>query len=113
MSFDVKRQKIVSRRMFIFGLAKTALFSVFAIKIAKIQIFNKTSYTKLSEDNRTRKIIINSKRGIITDRDNVQIAINKSYYRLIFTPSNKEKNHRELSGLGKSLNLYHSAAWHR
>jgi penicillin-binding protein 2 len=99
VSFDIKRQKILARRMFVFGAFKTAIFATFAIKIAKLQILNGNSYKKLSEDNRRRKIVLVPKRGLITDKNGIVIANNQKYYRLVFTPSNYEKDLRQIQRL--------------
>ncbi len=85
--------------MFVFGAFKTAIFATFAIKIAKLQILNGNSYKKLSEDNRRRKIVLVPKRGLITDKNGIVIANNQKYYRLVFTPSNYEKDLRQIQRL--------------
>lgn len=88
-----------------FGACKVALFSIFALRLAKLQLFSDGSYKKMSFENRTRKIIITPKRGVIKDRNGLDIATNTQYYRLIFNPSKYERDAREIGRLAQILGL--------
>ncbi len=94
-----------SRKYIIVGIFIAIPF-IFLIKLASIQIFDK-SYRKLANDNVIREIINYPTRGLIYDRNNELIVYNEATYDLMVVPANTSKD-LDLSHLSTFLKVERS-----
>ncbi len=78
------KSKIFTRRAILLGAIKTTLFSFLFFRYYYLQIIDAKKYKTLSDKNRIKLSIIPPIRGLIRDRNNKDIAINKLSYRLYF-----------------------------
>jgi len=79
-------EKFQKKRLIWAYLANITVFIIFILRIWYLQVLNGDYYTKLSENNRIRKIQIPAPRGIIYDRYGYAILNNRPFYDLVFIP---------------------------
>lgn len=75
--FEGRLEKTISRRsLFVLSIFIIFIFLIFTTKIWSLQINKGDSYFSKSENNRLRNSLIFSKRGIVYDRNGVELAWN-------------------------------------
>jgi penicillin-binding protein 2 len=85
---DLRYQISVFRgRLLIGAIGVTALFLVLVGRFAYLQVFEHIHYDTLAESNRISIVPIVPNRGLILDRNGVELAHNYSAYTLEITPS--------------------------
>lgn len=89
MRDNSQKTQIFSRRAITLGAIKTALFSFLFVRYYYLQIIDAIKYKTLSDKNRIKLSIIPPIRGLIKDRNGVDVATNKLSYRLSFNTRNK------------------------
>ena len=92
MPFDAARYKLLSRRIFIVSSVKLIVFFILFIRIFFLQVINGKYYTLRSDNNRIRRLIIPARRGFIYDKNNIILASNGEYYRIVLQKTKKEKD---------------------
>lgn len=108
------KNKIFSRRLFFVIILKLVFIFVLISRLTYLQILKYTKYATLSDSNRIKSFILPPLRGKIYDRNNVIIATNSSYHRILLNPSKKiniSKTLKKLSdilGIPRNKLLYYS-----
>ena len=75
--------KLLSRRTFLLGLGKGALFSTIFFRLIYLQLFKTDQYKVLAEKNRISLRLIPALRGKILDRNDQILALNKNSYNVL------------------------------
>lgn len=83
-SFMLTKNKVFNRRAFILGGLHLTVTAVFSYRLYNLQVKNKQKYEILSNKNRIRIDTILPQRGKILDRNNIELAINKISYVVVF-----------------------------
>jgi penicillin-binding protein 2 len=81
---------LFSRRSFILVILKCLIFLIITARLFFLQIMRASEYRTLSDRNKIKFLLLEPKRGLIFDRNNVLLAENKVNYRLFFY---KQRNH--------------------
>ena len=90
MNREIEEYKKFEKRIFILGIGKAAFTALLIGKLYYLQILNKLKFGKLSETNRVKIKIIHPERGIIFDKNGLEIASNRIDYQISFLKE-KEK----------------------
>ncbi|MBN8827141.1 MAG: penicillin-binding protein 2 [Sphingobacteriia bacterium] len=77
------------------GMGKLSLLSLLGSRMYYLQISESEKYKTLSDSNHIRLLPVPPKRGLIVDRNNNILALNKINYRVLLTKENNE--HLELT----------------
>ncbi|URJ25369.1 peptidoglycan DD-transpeptidase MrdA [Candidatus Blochmannia ocreatus (nom. nud.)] len=93
------------RRMVIAYVVILLIISVLFINLYQIQIVNFQLYTTFSNKNRIKIIPILPKRGIIYDRNGMELASNRTVYQLEIVPDNTDNLYYTIHELKSLLNL--------
>ena len=101
----MSKSKLISRRMFILGIAKTVVFAGIFGRLVSLQINESKKYRTLSDKNRFREWRLAPQRGIIKDYFDVEIASNEKVYQLHITPENSSNIETLFFRLKNILNL--------
>ena len=81
MNRDMERHKEFSRRAFLLGMGKFALFMTLTSRLAYLQIVEQSKFKTLSDKNRISIRLLSPRRGEIVDRFEVPLAINRPDFR--------------------------------
>ena len=95
--------KLLLRRTFLLGTGKSLLVAGLLGKLTYLQIFKSNQYQLLANKNRINLRLLNPTRGIIFDRNDKLIAINKNTFRILSTAKNKTQLEKTLSELSKFI----------
>ncbi|MBK47799.1 MAG: penicillin-binding protein 2 [Pelagibacteraceae bacterium] len=90
--------KLLSRRAFLLGLGKGALFTSILLRLMYLQLYKTDQYKVLAEKNRISLRFIPPLRGNILDRNDKILALNKNSYNLLI------ENTKNKSEIIKTLN---------
>ena len=99
---ETTRGQLFSRRTFLLGAMKACLVSTLIGRLYYLQIIKSDEFQTLSDSNRIKHLVIPPLRGIIYDRNNVTLALNRNYYRVLLDPEqagNKEQTLHKLTAL--------------
>lgn len=83
---DAELIKVFNRRALIVSGGELFLFSILAGRLYQLQILDSEKYKKLSEKNSVRIKFLPPPRGIITDRFDVEMAVNVNNYGIQMIP---------------------------
>lgn len=100
-----KKLQIFSRRTLIVAGVKSFLLSILAGRLFYLQIIKSDTYKSASDKNRIKLQLIPPLRGKILDRHGEPLAINKSYYQIIYTPGYKVKGQEIIEKISYILSL--------
>jgi penicillin-binding protein 2 len=92
-----------SEKILIIAYVVVAAFLLLIMRLWQLQILQGKEYRKLSEANRLRIISIPAPRGIIFDRNGIQLVKNSPYYYASLIPD--EFDIRKVDSLSKVLNM--------
>jgi penicillin-binding protein 2 len=92
-----------SEKILIITYTVIVAFLLLVMRLWQLQILQGSEYRKLSEDNRLRIISIPAPRGIIFDRNGIQLVKNSPYYYASLIPD--EFDIRKVDSLSKALNM--------
>jgi len=92
-----------SEKILIITYTVIVAFLLLVMRLWQLQILQGSEYRKLSEDNRLRIISIPAPRGIIFDRNGIQLVKNSPYYYASLIPD--EFDIRKVDSLSKVLNI--------
>ncbi len=82
----------IYRIFFIMALA-IIIMIVFIIRLFYLQIYQYDRWTEMSKKNHVSKRVLDVKRGVITDRNNMELAISvETYHIYLYTPEVKDLN---------------------
>ncbi len=85
MNKELIANKKITRRAAALAIGKAVLFCGLIGKMFQLQILRNREFTKLSENNHIRNLIIPPLRGKILDRNLLVLAENKEIFQLVFT----------------------------
>ncbi len=92
-----------SEKILIITYTVIVAFLLLVMRLWQLQILQGSEYRKLSEDNRLRIISIPAPRGIIFDRNGIQLVKNSPYYYASLIPD--EFDISKVDSLSKVLNI--------
>lgn len=98
-----EKNKIFTRRAFLLGMGKLALFSALASRFGYLQIISNSKYRAMAENNSIKIVIIPPLRGLLLDRNGVIIADNQFNYSLVLLSSFKQEAEKIVQDLNKIL----------
>ena len=90
ISLDNKNLKII-KKLFFF------VFLIFIAQVFYLQILKGGEYSKISENNYKRVIAVKSLRGILYDRNQIQLIFNVPIFDLVIIPNDFYKNKNNLN----------------
>lgn len=100
---------IKKRNVFVFSIIIFLLLSLLGGRSLYLQIFQRSHFTSIVESNESRKVRIESPRGIIFDRNGKQLVFNEPYFDLVvipaFLPNSSSERSRIISKLSSILNI--------
>jgi penicillin-binding protein 2 len=99
------KARLISRRMFVLSLAKTAVFFALITRLFYLQISENIKYKSLSDKNRLREWKVPPQRGVIRDYFNKPIATNKQVFQLHMVPEDVPNLTELLFKLSKLINF--------
>ncbi len=73
-----------SKRSFMIGCGKMALFSIVMTRLSYLQLIKSDEFNTLSENNRIKIVVYPPLRGVISDRFGNALAVNHTHYRAMF-----------------------------
>ena len=80
------KTKLISRRMFVLSIVKTAVFITIITRLFYLQISENIKYKSLSDKNRLREWKVPPQRGVIKDFFGEKIANNTQVFQLHMIP---------------------------
>ena len=80
------KARLVTRRMFVLGGVKIAVFSIIVARLFYLQISENIKYRSLSDKNRLKEWKVPPQRGIIEDFFGEKIAGNTQVFQLHMVP---------------------------
>ncbi|MBN9543555.1 MAG: penicillin-binding protein 2 [Alphaproteobacteria bacterium] len=89
MSIQYQRYKLFSRRSFMLGCGKIGLMGLLGAQMYRLQVIESAKFKTMSDANHIRLIPTPPIRGIIYDRNNNILALNKNNYRVILAKENE------------------------
>lgn len=95
MRDDTIKYRTFTRRSLVLGGMKAALISLIAGRYYYLQVTKSDKYKTLSDQNRVKVIILPALRGVLRDRNDVEIANNTVFHRLIIENQNV-RHYREI-----------------
>ncbi|MBL0318873.1 MAG: penicillin-binding protein 2 [Alphaproteobacteria bacterium] len=98
MRNEIKRKKQFSRRALVFGGAAGCLVTGLISRLYYLQVIKGDKYRTLSDSNSVKLAIIPPPRGVILDRHNLQMAKNRNFYRILYSP-NKAIDYHKIVGI--------------
>lgn len=101
MRYNKQQNKgTITRRSFLLGGFKATLVAGLLGRMFYLQVLNHNEYAKLSEKNHIKTIYLRPVRGIITDRNNQELATNQRSYQLEFEKLvNESQNLQSISSV--------------
>ena len=109
MKTYIDRVKNFSRRLYLISLIKCTLTFTILARLFYLQLIKYRKYKTLSDSNRIKAYVIAPLRGKIYDRDNIILAGNTTYYRVLLDPSIKQNTDKILKNLEITGELYISS----
>lgn len=97
--------RILLKRSLIVFSVNILLFFVLIGRLYYLQIYQGEKYALLSDSNRTSRRLISPPRGIITDRNGVELAINNQNFQAMLIPEQSRHIDEQLSSLQAFLHL--------
>ncbi|MDR2098747.1 MAG: penicillin-binding protein 2 [Rickettsiales bacterium] len=83
---DAELLKVLNRRALLVAGGELVLFAVLAGRLYHLQILDSGKYKRLSDRNSIRVRLIPAARGVISDRNGVELAVNKNSYGVQMIP---------------------------
>ncbi len=97
--------KNVNKRFFIASSIVVAITFALTVRLWYLQIYQGEHYTRISENNRIRRIESTAPRGTIYDRNNQIILGNRPFFDLIYIPQYIESKEKSLRAVSKLLSI--------
>ena len=105
MNKEIEEYKKFEKRIFILGISKAIFTSLLIGKLYHLQILNKLKFGKLSETNRVKIKITHPERGVIFDKNGVEIASNRIDYQISFLKEKKKDLSININNLRKIISI--------
>jgi penicillin-binding protein 2 len=110
---DVLGVSVNKKRLWVFGVFIFMILFLLLGRAFYLQIIKGDKYQTLSDENRIRKEVIKTNRGLIKDRNYTPLVENKPYFNVFIIPSNlseEEKNRNDfLKSMATLLKMQESA----
>ncbi len=97
--------QLFKSRIFLLQLFVFICFFILLTRLVFLQIINHQHYNDLSYNNRVNTYPIAPTRGIILDRENKPLAINKSSYNLAIIPERSNDLHKTVADLSEFITI--------
>jgi len=97
--------RILLKRSLIVFSVNILLFFVLIGRLYYLQIYQGEKYALLSDSNRTSRRLVSPPRGIITDRNGVELAVNNQNFQAMLIPEQSRHIDEQLSSLQAILHL--------
>ncbi|BBA84596.1 penicillin-binding protein 2 [endosymbiont of Euscepes postfasciatus] len=94
---------VFNKRIIIFVFLSIISILIIIIRLFYIQVINFNKYYSRSYNNCTKKILLNTKRGFIFDKNNIILAKNITVFKLVIYKNNNLKN--DIINISKLINL--------
>lgn len=105
MSKVNERHRLLSRRIFVLGALKLCAVSALVGRLYQLQFVKAKTYQTQAEDNRVSLQLIPPPRGLILDRNQLSMADNQTYYRVVLERGDLEPTLKVLSRMVEILKL--------
>lgn len=105
MSKVNERHRQLSRRVFVLGALKLTAIGALLVRLYQLQFIKTKTYQTQAEDNRVSLQLIPPPRGVILDRNQLPLAENQIYYRVILERGDLEPTLNVLSRMAELLSL--------
>ena len=93
-------------RMFFLRIAAVVAFAVLSVQLFRLQIIQGYEFRGKAEENRFRQMVISPTRGVIYDRNDVQLVRNKPSYTVSIVPADLPREPKPVyQRLGRLLGL--------
>lgn len=102
---DIRKNKIFNRRALIIGTAQSTLASALVLRLGYLQLWKHEEYSIQSDSNRIKAVINPAPRGMVLDRNGVNLTRNDSNYRLLLYFDRKRNVDDLLKRLSNILDL--------
>ena len=99
-----KLRILLKRSLIVFSI-NIFLFFVLIGRLYYLQIYQGEKYALLSDSNRTSRRLIAPPRGIITDRNGIELAVNNQNFQAMLIPEQSRHIDEQLESLQKILHL--------
>ncbi len=99
------KSKIFSRRLFFIFTIKLTLVFILILRLIYLQLLKFSKFNILSDSNSIKSLLVPPLRGDILDKNNIKIAENISYYRILYNPVRKHKSDNVLNKLSEILDI--------
>ena len=100
---DAELVKVFNRRALLVAGGELFLFSILAGRLYHLQVVDSQKYKKLSDRNSIRVKLLPPPRGIITDRNGIELAVNKNSYGIQMIPEEVSLRGMTIDGMLDSI----------
>lgn len=105
MSKKNERQRLLTRRVFVLGALKLSAIAALLGRLYYLQFVKTKTYQTQAEENRVSLQLIPPPRGVITDRNQMPLADNQIFYRVLLERGNREDTLQVLDRMADILKL--------
>ncbi|MEM7022405.1 MAG: penicillin-binding protein 2 [Pseudomonadota bacterium] len=105
MHRDGERLRVFSRRAVLLGGAQLGVFGVLAGRLYYLQVVSAEQYALLADENRINHRLLAPERGVLLDRNGVQLARNRPTYRVLLIPEQTQDIAATLDAVGRLISL--------
>jgi len=98
-----EKNKTFTRRAFLLGVGKLALFSALTSRFSYLQITSNSKYRIMAENNSIKIIVVPPLRGLLIDRNSIVIADNQLSYNLVLLSSFKNEAVKIIEEINNTL----------
>ncbi|MFT5702823.1 MAG: penicillin-binding protein 2 [Rickettsiales bacterium] len=102
---DFRKNKLFNRRIAIMGGVQVGLISILIARLSFLQIFKYKEYSTKSDRNRIRPLVSPAQRGLIVDRNGVELTTNHNNYRLLLYFESKPDTKKLIEQLAEIMAL--------
>lgn len=105
MSKINERHQLLTRRIFVLGALKLSAIAALLGRLYQLQFVKTKTYQTQAEDNRVSLQLIPPPRGLILDRNQLPMAENQIYYRVVLERGDLEATLKVLARMAEILQL--------
>ncbi len=105
MHHDNDRAKLFTRRALVLGGLQVGMVGALVARMYYLQVMEANRFVMLAEDNRISMRLLSPPRGIIVDRDGIELASNQSNYRVLVVAEQTVSLDRTLDALSQLIPL--------
>src|SRR5579863_8130507 len=105
MPRDTQQQKSLTRRAAIIGGGQVVLTAALAGRLYQLQVLERDRYRVMADENRINLRLLVPPRGKILDRFGIELADNRSNYRVVIVPEQTADIEATLNAIGTLITL--------